>query len=271
MRLTGQILSLLVLLPLALAAGCQKPPLLQDVIKKLHPTPPSEMVKMAFDPDDPDRRRQGILQLAKHDWGLKEPYLKGMATLLRSDDDPSVRSAAARALGKAGNAKYLPDLANALNDASASVRWDAAVALDQLPGEEAIKPLQTHALKDESVDVRSACARALRHYRIAEVVRTLKECLDDKDFAVRYRAHASLVKIFRRDFRYGPRNWPDDPPAVRTAKEEKKHTRPWWDWFSVSQRSRRKAGKVDSSGKTHKAQKPNPKAPARKPSRPKDH
>ena len=61
----------------------------------LRPGPtPQEQLAMAFDPDDADNRREGVLMLSSYEWGLAEPYLKGYAMLLATDDDATVRSAA---------------------------------------------------------------------------------------------------------------------------------------------------------------------------------
>lgn len=198
---------------------------------------------MAFDPEDPDRRREGIALLSKRDWGLREPHLKGYAALLEADDDPSVRSVAARALGKAGDTKYLSDVIKALSDKSPSVRWDAAAALDKLTGESAIDPLRQYALEDSSVDVRTSCARALRHYRRTLVVQTLTECLLDENFGVRYQAHTSLVEIAGRDLGYYPESWKGVSAVAALRTDEKK--RPWWDWFGTS---RGKKNVSDKSG-----------------------
>jgi len=215
---------------------------LQNAFQKLLSRPsPTEMARMAFDPNDPDRRREGITLLSQQDWGVKEPYLEGYAKILKSDPDPQVRCAAARALGKAGDPRYVPDLAAALSDGTASVRWDAAVALDEALGarrgdarsEQVVGALQKHALQDASVDVRGCCARALRHCRQKEVLKTLIQCLYDEAFAVRYQAHSALVEHVGRDLGYEPEQW---APAIEGAvpPPQATWTRPWWDWFGVT-------------------------------------
>jgi len=214
---------LFLLLPVV-GCGGDKSPRLQSLAEKMKGRSPAEMVAMAFDPDDADNRRQGVTELSSRSWGLQEPYLKGYATMVRNDDDPLVRSAAVRALGKAGDLTYLPDVVAALEDDEPSVRWDAAVALDSLVGPEAVDPLRRHAVEDEALDVRASAARALRHYPTPEVVAMLKRCLRDRDFSVRYQARASLAAIMGRDFGYEPGRWPEDPAAVPPAPK-----RSWWD------------------------------------------
>ena len=233
MKNVMRILAGCLVLSLCFAGGCKG----KNAWKPLGPSR-SEMEKMAFDPNDPGRRRQGVGLLSQRDWGLAEPYLKGYAALLDSDGDPLVRSGAVRALGKAGEAKYLPNVINALDDRSPGVRWDAAVALDNLIGEEAVDPLRKHAVEDESVDVRAACAKALRHYKNKQVVATLKQCLQDEEFSVRYPAHASLVAVFGSDLGYDHRRWPDDTIQSTTTQPARTGKRPWWDWFNIRNRKR---------------------------------
>ncbi len=163
--------------------------------------------------------------LANKDFGLEEPYLKGYAMLLRTDDDTLVRSAAVRALGKAGDVTYLSNVVRALGDKSGQVRWDTAVALDNLVGDEAVGPLRRGALRDESADVRAACAKALRNYRTKPVAQTLRQCLEDEEFAVQYQAHESLVEMTGKDFGYDIMEWPSDLLVAGTEPEAKK---PWW-------------------------------------------
>ncbi|MFW6066561.1 MAG: HEAT repeat domain-containing protein, partial [Planctomycetota bacterium] len=187
----------------------------------------SELVAMAFDADDSDRRREGVTLLSARDWGLEEPYLKGYATLLASDTDPRVRSAAVRALGKADDKTYLPDVVKALDDPDQQVRRDAAASLCTLTGEEAVAPLCRHAEEDSSADVRAACAAALRHYPRPEVARTLINALDDSAFSVRYRAKRSLVEMTGRDLGYDADAWRQVGVEDLLAGADERDQR-WW-------------------------------------------
>ena len=197
---------------------------------------PSKLAAWAFDPNDPDRRRQGIVGLSSRDWGLKEPYLKGYAALLKTDKDPLVRAAAVRALGRAQDLTYAPDVTRALLDADVNVRQDAATALDKVYDASSATALRNRALNDADQDVRASSCRALRHHRDISVVRTLVDCLSDKAFSVRYHAHGSLVAIVGKDLGYDPQDWADvagaralAPKAAAAAYEP-----PWWDWMRVT-------------------------------------
>lgn len=182
---------------LCLAGGCNKPS-------------PSKMVDMAFNPlSTPDERREGINMLATNSWGRQEQYLKGYATVLRLDTDPTVRSAAVKALAKSGNTAYVPQVAAALEDKVVDVRRDAADALNKLVGPEAADPLRRHAAEDSDIDVRALCLRALQHYPCENTRQTLLRCLGDAQFTIRYPAHQSLVALTGQDYGYNPEAWPD--------------------------------------------------------------
>ncbi len=193
----------------------------------------SQLVDMAFDPDDPDMRRQGVVALSEKDWAQNKPsIMKGIATILETDPEESVRCVAARALGKAGDPNYVAPLAAALRDVSPTVRWDAATALDNVIDESAEAPLRDRAVNDDSEDVRIACATALRHYRSRETLRTLVMCMENENLAVRRMAHLSLVEIFAQDMGPGSQDWhgvidQEIPPKI-IAKQK----RPWWKFFS---------------------------------------
>jgi len=223
---------------LAAVAGCG------ETGEKLSPkrlwrrmTGPSaeEAVAMAFDPDDADRRRRGIEALSSRAYGLEEPYLSGYAELLKTDRNACVRSAAARALGKAGDARYLPALIAALEDAADVVRWDVAEALRSVHGPAAVAPLCKHARTDTSTDVRICCARALEHYRRNDVVAVLVECLEDPEFSVRYQAHESLVALTGQDHGYFAHDW-RQAGALTAAPAARRRDRPWWDWLGITDR-----------------------------------
>ncbi len=224
-KLIVQIGSSCLLVAVVFVSGCTKN--MDAAFKEYFSGPPTKvMAAKAFDPDSADNRREGVVFLANKDFGLKEPYLKGYAMLLRTDDDPLVRSAAARALGKAGDVTYLSNVVRALGDRSVQVRWDATVALDNLVGDEAVDPLRRGAIRDESADVRAACAKTLRNYRTKPVAQTLRQCLEDEEFSVQYQAHESLVGMTGKDFGYDILEWPSNPlVAAGTEPETKK---PWW-------------------------------------------
>jgi hypothetical protein len=219
--------------------GCDKgaadfPAVLRESREKSAPGV-EDQVTMLYVGKQPDERREGIVLISGHPWGLKEPYLQRYAELLATDPDPSVRGTAALALGRSRDVKYVQVVAGALSDASERVRWDAASALDQLVGAEAIGPLRRHAVDDQSADVRACCAKALRHYDGKEAKQTLIQCLSDEAFAVRYQAHGSLVQMTHRDLGYEPEDWIETAGGKAAASQPSETLkRPWWDWMGVA-------------------------------------
>ena len=208
---------------------------------------PKVLTRYAFDDTvDPDARREAIITLSSYEWGLTETYLNGYDVILRAEmrkpreqRDPGLMSATIDALGKGGNPKYIPILVLALKLALAPrVRWDAAIALDNVIGDEAIAQLckSSDPAAEISVDVRAACCRALRHYPRQEVVDTLVSRLaSHEEFAVRYRAHETLVGLCGRDFGPGYTDWVgtrlEKPPSVETKEKKKKSMWNPLNWF----------------------------------------
>ena len=158
---------------------------------------------------DPDRRRYGVVLLSDKSWGRKEPYTGYYAALLMRDGDELVRAAAAAALGRCGGTQYLPNLVAGLSDSSTTVRQEAAVALGRVAGPSGLAALQRAAVLDPCDDVRSACAVSLGGYPRMEAVTTLMKCLDDRAFAVRRAARATLAKLAGRDYGDDPHGWSD--------------------------------------------------------------
>jgi hypothetical protein len=209
---------------------------------------PKVLTRYAFDDTvDPDTRRKAIITLSSHEWGLTETYLNGYDVILRAEmrkppdqRELALMSAAIGALGRGGNPKYIPVLLPALKDAvSPQVRWDAAIALDNVIGigDKAIAQLcnSSEADAETSVDVRVACCRAMRHYRHQDVVDTLIGRLrSHEEFAVRYRAHETLVELCGRDFGPDYTDWVgtklEKLPPLETREKKKSMWNPL-NWF----------------------------------------
>jgi hypothetical protein len=90
---------------------------------------------------------------------IGKPAVEPLITALRNQD-VSIRSGAARALGAIKDDRALEPLMVALKDENASVRMWAAEALGQIKDNRAVEPLTT-ALKDEDSHVRIAAEGAL--------------------------------------------------------------------------------------------------------------
>lgn len=206
-------------------------------LQRFLPPTPADRAKQAFNMDSADQRREGIVGLSKNDWGLKEPYLKGYA-LLSTDPEPAVRSAAVNALGRAGDATYLPQIVKCMEDSADMVRLDAAIALDNVHGEQAVEPLRRHATRDVSLDVRTRSIHALRAYKTTPVVETLVSGLADEDFGVRYTTRATLTEMTGQDYGYDIRAWKEQLASKKTpfAATAPASSGPWWDWMGVTRK-----------------------------------
>jgi HEAT repeat protein len=105
----------------------------------------------------------------------------------------SVREAAAKALGRIGDAAAVPGLLAALRDESWQVREAAAEALGEI-GAPAVPGLLA-ALRDADWQVRRAAAAALREIGDAAAVPGLLAALRDADWVVRREAAEALGEI----------------------------------------------------------------------------
>jgi HEAT repeat protein len=198
----------------------------------------NEIARKVFDSEDADVRRETMVEMSKRPWGLSGATLRVYALVARTpSEEPTVRSVAIRALGRAGAEAepYIDDILLALGDGVDDLRWDAAVALDSVVADAAVEGLCLRAVHDTSVDVRGACARALRHYRRTDAASALIDAMRDSDFAVRRQAHASLVEIVGRDLGPDASHWASVAKKIPPVEQAKVlGRRPWWDILGVT-------------------------------------
>jgi len=236
----------------AALSGCSKgssgDTSLNRMMRNLVGPSPKELVAWAFDPNDPDRRRMGVIGLSSKSWGLKEPYLKGYAALLKTDKNPLVRAAAARALGKAKDPNYAPAVTRALLDTNVNVRQDVATALDSVYDDTSAGPLRIRAASDVDQDVRAKACRALRHHRSIAVARTLVDCLSDKTFSVRHQAHTSLTDIVGEDLGYDAENWASVIVGTTLPPKSVPQKKPTW-WERMRQKMHKPAARKPADPK----------------------
>jgi HEAT repeat protein len=168
---------------------------------------PIKYAKNLFD-NNPDLRREAVYVLSDNRWGRNEPYTKYYAHMAAVDTEPTVRTAAIRALNRSRNTVSVPAYISALNDADANVRLEAAKALANIPDPRAATGLMK-LLGDEheNRDVRLACADALREYRTSEVAQSLIRVLNGQDFGVAWQARQSLNLMTGQDYRYSQSAW----------------------------------------------------------------
>ena len=164
-------------------------------------------VRKIFDPN-PDHRRSGIVYLSDRPAGRHDPYAKRYMDMPETENDPSVRSMVIRALNRARDKRAISIFLSALDDKNEDIRLEGAKGLANIPAPSATTPLLRH-LDDpnENVDVRVACADALRMYRTSEVAQSLVRALRDRNFGVAWQARQSLQLMTGKDFRYDTAAW----------------------------------------------------------------
>lgn len=99
------------------------------------------------------------------------------AVMLRLDETPEIRAAAATALGRIGDAVAAPSLGEALKDPVPDVRYAAALALGRVPADGAATRLTRALRSDPSWWVRYAAVLALGRVKKGFTVGALEECL----------------------------------------------------------------------------------------------
>lgn len=156
-----------------------------------------------------DQRREAILELMESNRGKSDGAVRLLAMLARDDEEPTVRSTAAQALGRTDNPNAVEPLVEVLTqDSDSQVRIDAAVGLENVRGPEAVRALLTHLREDPEDQVRTACARTLGEYPYAGVVRALATAMLAEDFSIVFEARKSLEKLTGQSFQTS-KDWRD--------------------------------------------------------------
>ncbi|MDX6768346.1 MAG: HEAT repeat domain-containing protein [Elusimicrobiota bacterium] len=122
------------------------------------------------------------------------PHLRGV--LLRLDEAPEVRAAAAVALGRIGDGVALRGLIEGLKDPSPQVRVASALSIGRLRADGAASALMRSLAHDSSWWVRHAAAIALGRAGKSFSVSALEQCLTGEPrWQVRLQAVKSLQEI----------------------------------------------------------------------------
>jgi HEAT repeat protein len=139
--------------------------------------------------EDPEVRRRASMALGE----IGKPALEPLIAALE-DENSSVRSYAAEALGFTKDTRAVEPLIVALGDEEPGVRWDAAVALGKIGDSRAVESLIV-ALEDEGANIRGSAAEALGNIGDNHAVEPLIATLGDEDWSVRRSAVDALGKI----------------------------------------------------------------------------
>lgn len=201
-----------------LASGCtiDAEPGATSLLQVLAPPSPQYAAELALDQYDPDRRYRGTILLANMPFGGEAVYLELYQDYL-DDEDPSVRSAAVRALSNHGEPEHAVLIAERLIDPARIVRLEAARGLQRLHNPAVVGRLLVairepdlaggeRAAEDDAL-VRAEAAHALGQYAESRVVQALFAAIADRSLAVNRNALQSLRTLTGQDFGYDRRAW----------------------------------------------------------------
>ena len=110
------------------------------------------------------------------------------------DDDQDLRSSSIYAMGRTGEAGWLPTLLRELESFDPAVRYETAHACGEL-GEEDAVPHLVELLQDDDPEVRIACIGALGKIGGALARRALIDCVRDGDASMSDAAHNELENL----------------------------------------------------------------------------
>ncbi len=171
-------------------------------------TSPSEAARMAVDPTDADKRREGIILLSNAPFGGVEVYVEFYRDAVKNEREPIVKAAAIQALGRHGNPSDALLIAPLLANDSEQVRWAAAIALQRLHNPAVVPDLlRALANENEKQDVRIAAATALGQYPEDRVFQGLVGALNARELAVNEAADQSLHTLTDMEFGLDSAQW----------------------------------------------------------------
>jgi hypothetical protein len=171
-------------------------------------TTPSEAARMAVDPTDADKRREGIIMLSNAPFGGVEIYVKFFRDAVTNERDPIVKAAAIQALGRHGEPADALRIAPNLADSNQQVRWASAKALQRLHNPAVVPDLlRSLASESESQDVRIAAAVALGQYPEDRVFQGLVGALNARELAINAAAEQSLHLLTGMSFDMSAPDW----------------------------------------------------------------
>lgn len=196
----------------------------QSLMQALVPqTSPSEAAAMAVDPYSAERRYQGTTLLSNAEFGGGPVYLE-LYLDAAEDEDPGVRAAGIRALGRHGEPEHAMVLVRRLTDADRMVRIAAARALQRIHNPAAVPALLVaiQESREADPDVRIAAAEALGQYAEPRVVQALVAALADSRLSVNHAVRGSLITLTGQDFGVDRRawiNWNDSAPDLFAGRQ----------------------------------------------------
>ncbi|MFA6002808.1 MAG: HEAT repeat domain-containing protein [Elusimicrobiota bacterium] len=164
---------------------------LRDSVAEL---PSLESFQEAVRSREPRLRRDAVVAMGRPGNAAAIPYLS--AVLLRLDEAPAVRVAAAEALGHIGDRRAWKFLAEAVEDMDEKVRFAATLALGRVDADANVARLEQILRKDPSWWVRYAAAMAMGGTRKAFTASWLERAAcEDSTWQVRFQAVLALGEL----------------------------------------------------------------------------
>ncbi len=192
-----------------------------NIMSGFNQTSPYEAAVWAADFNNPGKQRQGVVLLSNADFGGEEDYLQLYRTLVADSQDPLVRAAAIRALGRWGRGEDARLIAEQLGSTSTQVRLESAIALQRIhepPIEDQI--WKRLVMVDEEEAVRIELAIALGQYDSDASFQALCLALDDRSLAINLAAADSLRVMTGQDFALDANGWLSWYDAVRGSSTD---------------------------------------------------
>ena len=177
---------------------------------------PEEKLHQARQGADSAGLREVLLRVGSKPTAAMRPDLE---QVLSQHADPTVRAAAADALGSLGSADSVPELrAAARQDGHWIVRKRAARALARILGDGAREDLEFLLKNDADGRVRTeAVELAAEHLPFEDAVPVLVEALNDRADEVRLRAHVALKELTGQSLPPNYEQWKEALEAARGA------------------------------------------------------
>ena len=165
------------------------------------PPTPKQAGQWAVDQYDAENQRRGTLLLANAPWGGTTVYTAMYRLYIEENTDPLVRAAALEAIGRHGEASDAELVAKQLKDKSIQVRMAAARALQRLHDPKVTTVICSRLVDEgEESSVRVELAIALGQYASDDVFQALAATLDARELAVNMAALDSLHLLTGKDF-----------------------------------------------------------------------
>lgn len=187
----------IVLILVALPAGCAQPPMAGTGINRVPLKRRAlECLKAAVAyKANPAVRVEAVEALESSGCEEALPWIRSAL----SDDHPAVRFAACTALGRLGDGVVEPRLRDRVQDEDAGVQVAALFALHRLGHTERTGRIPTYLLQHEDVTVRRNAALVLGLLDEPGAIRVLARAMKDPDAGVRHHALEAMARLGNRE------------------------------------------------------------------------